>query len=105
LPAHGHRLARIAAELPPARLRPRATGELPGALRAAVPRHRRKLREDESLHRYLHGSEDEAMREAIRKRPWLLIILLLGIMVTADVAVLVAAQASHGPDLLEVEKP
>ncbi len=45
------------------------------------------------------------MREAIRKRPWLLIILLLGIMVTADVAVLVAAQASHGPDLLEVEKP
>jgi hypothetical protein len=41
------------------------------------------------------------MREILRKRPWLLILLLLGIMVTMDVAVLVAAQMSHGPDLLE----
>lgn len=41
------------------------------------------------------------MREMIRKRPWLLIVLLLGLMVSANVAVLVAAQASHGPDLLE----
>ncbi len=43
------------------------------------------------------------MREIIRKRPWLLIVLLLGIMVSANVAVLVAAQASHGPDLLETD--
>ena len=41
------------------------------------------------------------MREMIRKRPWLLIVLLLGLMVSANVAVLGAAQASHGPDLLE----
>lgn len=44
------------------------------------------------------------MREMIRKRPWLLIVLLLGIMVSANVAVLIAAQASHGPDLLETSK-
>lgn len=41
------------------------------------------------------------MREMLRKRPWLLIVLLLGIMVSANLAVLVAAQSSHGPDLLE----
>lgn len=41
------------------------------------------------------------MREMLRKRPWLLIVLLLGIMATANVAVLIAAQSSHGADLLE----
>lgn len=41
------------------------------------------------------------MREMLRKRPWLLIVLLLGIMVVMDIGVLVAAQMSHGPDLLQ----
>lgn len=34
------------------------------------------------------------------KRPWLWIVALLALFVTANVAVFVAAQLSHGPDLL-----
>lgn len=34
------------------------------------------------------------------KRPWLWIVALLVLFVSANIAVLVAAQLSHGPDLL-----
>lgn len=39
----------------------------------------------------------------LRERPWLLIVALLLLFVGANTAVLVAAQMSHGPDLLVVE--
>jgi hypothetical protein len=41
------------------------------------------------------------MRAYLRERPWIWIVLLLGLFASANVAVFVAAQASHGPDLLE----
>lgn len=41
----------------------------------------------------------------MKKRPWLWIVALLALFVAANVAVLVAAQMSHGPDLLENAPP
>lgn len=41
------------------------------------------------------------MRAFLRERPWIWIFLLLGMFATANIAVFLAAQASHGPDLLE----
>lgn len=41
------------------------------------------------------------MKAFLRERPWIWIFLLLALFTTANVSVFLAAQASHGPDLLE----
>lgn len=41
------------------------------------------------------------MKKTLRERPWILIVALLAIFVAANAAVLIAAQSSHGPDLLD----
>lgn len=41
------------------------------------------------------------MTEYIRQRPWIWVIVLLGLFVSINVIMLVVATSSHGPDLLD----
>ncbi|AKU92988.1 hypothetical protein [Vulgatibacter incomptus] len=40
------------------------------------------------------------MKRFLADRPWLFVVVLLAIFVAANLAVLVAAQLSHGPDVI-----
>lgn len=41
------------------------------------------------------------MTEYIRQRPWIWVLVLLGLFVGVNVLLLVVATSSHGPDLMD----